>query len=189
MDLLLSISLGLGLAAAAGLRVFVPVFGAGLAGHFGYVELSPAFAWVAGWPALIAFGTATVLEIVAYHIPWLDHVLDTIATPAAVAAGMVASASVMTELPQVLKWSVAIIGGGGFAGLTQMLSVATRVKSTLATAGVGNPVVATAETAGSMVLSFFAIFLPLVCLLLLVAIGAIVWQTTKRLRRGRGRPS
>jgi hypothetical protein len=189
MEVLLSVALGLGLAAAAGLRVFVPIFGAGLAGHFGFVSLSPAFSWVAGWPALIAFGTATVLEIVAYHIPWLDNLLDTVATPAAVAAGMVASASVMTDLPQVLKWSVAIIGGGGFAAVTQLLSVATRAKSSLATAGLGNPVVATAETAGSVALSLFAIFLPLVCLLLLAAIGAIVWRTTKRLRGGRGRSS
>ena len=76
-----------------------------------------------------AFGTATLLEIAAYYIPWFDHLLDTIATPAAVVAGMVASASVMVDLPPVLKWGVALIGGGGAAGLLQGATVLLRLKS------------------------------------------------------------
>src|SRR5690606_19438615 len=119
----LSIALGLGLAAAAGLRVFVPVFGAGLAAHFGILPLSPGFSWVGTMPALVAFGTATALEVGAYYIPWLDHLLDVVATPAAVVAGIAASAAVITDLPPMVRWIIALVGGGSAAGIMQMLSV------------------------------------------------------------------
>ena len=180
METVLGVALGIGLAAAAGLRVFVPVFGAGVAAHLGALSLNPSFAWVGTTPALIAFGTATLLEIVAYYVPWLDHALDVVATPAAVGAGVLASAAVITDLPPLLTWVVAIVGGGGAAGLMQMLSVATRVKSTLTTGGLGNPVVATAETAGSIVVSVLAIALPLLALLLLALIVSLLLRVRRR---------
>ena len=180
METLLGVALGIGLAAAAGLRVFVPVFGAGLAAHLGALPLNPSFAWVGTTPALIAFGTATLLEIVAYYVPWLDHALDVVATPASVAAGILASAAVITDLPPLLTWAVAIVGGGGAAGIMQMLSVTTRVKSTLTTGGLANPVVATAETAGSIVVSALAIAIPLAALLILVLVGVVLFRLRRR---------
>lgn len=188
MDTALSIALGLGLAAAAGLRVFVPVFGAGLAAHFGLIPLSSGFSWVGTTPALIAFGTATALEVGAYYIPWLDHLLDVVATPAAVIAGIVASAAVITDLPPTVRWTIALIGGGSAAGIMQMFSVATRVKSTLATGGVGNPVIATGETAGAVVLTALAILIPAIALLLCIAVGVLLFRATRR-RRARRAPS
>ncbi len=181
MEALLGIALGMALAAAAGLRVFVPVFGAGLAAHFGSLPLNQGFSWVGTTPALIAFGTATLLEIVAYYVPWLDHALDVAATPTAVAAGIVASAAVITDLPPLVRWSIAIIGGGGAAGVMQLLTVATRIKSTVATGGLANPIVATAETVGSIAVSAIAIALPLVALLILAVV--VVWLVRRRRQR------
>jgi hypothetical protein len=190
MSTLFAVALGLGLATAAGLRVFVPLFGAGLAAHLGLIPLHDGFAWLAEPPALIAFGTATVLEVVAYYVPWLDHALDVIATPAAVVAGVLASAAVVTDIPPVLRWGIAIIGGGGAAGLVQALTVGTRVKSTLATGGLANPVVATAETIGSASIVVLAVFVPVACLLLILVavwlawrwIGRLVWRRPKHAR-------
>lgn len=177
MEPLLAVALGIGLATAAGLRVFVPVFGAGLAAHLGWLDLHDSFRWLAEPPALFAFGTATVLEVVAYYVPWLDHALDVIATPTAVGAGMIASAAVMVELPPVLRWSIAIIGGGGAAGLVQTLTVAARVKSTVATGGLANPVLATLETVGAVGLVGLAILVPLVAAALVIGAvyGAYRW--------------
>jgi hypothetical protein len=186
MDTLLSIALGLGLAAAAGLRVFVPVFGAGLAAQFGGLPLSSGFAWVGTTPALIAFGTATALEIGAYYIPWLDHLLDVAATPAAVIAGVVASAAVITDLPPMITWIVALIGGGGAAGIMQMLSVGARVKSTALTGGLGNPVVATGEALGAVTLTAIAILLPVVALAACVALAWFFVRMANRRRARRG---
>ena len=186
-ETVLSIALGLGLATAAGLRVFVPVFGAGLAAHFGYLPVSPGFSWVGTTPALLAFGTATALEAGAYYIPWLDHLLDVVATPAAVVAGIVASAAVITDLPPTVRWSIAIIGGGGAAGIVQALSVGTRVKSTVTTGGIGNPVVATGETAGAVVITAVSIVVPVVALLLCTVAGVLVFRAVRR-RRSRRPP-
>jgi hypothetical protein len=183
IEVVASIALGLGLAAAAGLRVFIPIVGAGLAARFGYISLNEGFLWMASMPALIAFGTATLLEIVAYYVPWLDHALDALTTPAALVAGVLASAAVIADLPPALRWGVAILGGGGIAGVMQALSVGSRINSTLTTGGLGNPVVATVETLGSAVIVVLAVIVPLLCLLLLVLfaigvsrfIGRMVW--------------
>ena len=115
-ETLMSLAVGLGLSAACGFRVFVPLLVIGGAARAGTLALSPGFAWMGTTPALIAFGTATVLEILAYYVPLLDHLLDTLATPAAVIAGVAASAAVFVDLPPLVRGSVALVGGGAAAG-------------------------------------------------------------------------
>lgn len=182
---LASIALGLGLAAAAGLRVFVPLFALGIAGRAGYVPLADGFEWLASPAALIVFGTATVVEVVAYHVPFLDHLLDVVATPSAVVAGVLASAAVLTELPPVVKWTVAVIAGGGAAGLVQSATVLARIGSTTFTGGLGNILLASLELFGATLTVVLAIALPLVTLLLVAvllvtAIVLLVRYTRRR---------
>jgi hypothetical protein len=144
-DTLLALCLGLGLAAAAGLRVFLPLLVLGVAGRAELVPLAGGWEWVASPAALIGFGTATALEISGYYVPWVDQLLDVVATPAAVMAGMLATATVLVDLPPLLKYTLVVVGGGGVAGLTQGASVLARLTSTSLTGGLGNPLVATAE--------------------------------------------
>lgn len=181
MELFVAIALGLGLAGAAGLRVFVPIFGAGLAAHLGYVTLNESFQWMSSVPALIAFGTATVLEILGFYIPWVDNALDAVATPAAVGAGMIASASVMVDMPPALRWGIAIIGGGGIAGTVQALTVGARIKSSTLTGGLANAVLATFEAVGAVGLVLLSIALPLVALGCVIALCVLVYRIVGRL--------
>ncbi len=174
---LLSVALGVGLAAATGFRIFLPLLIAGLAARFGDLPLTDAFAWLASTPALLTLGTAAVLETLAYYIPGVDHLLDVAAGPATLAAGAVASAAVMTDVPQSVMWPVAIIAGGGVAGLTKGTTALLRAKSGVMTGGLANPVVSTVETAGATGLSILAILLPLVCLVAVIAL--IVWAARK----------
>ena len=180
---LVSVAIGLGLAAAAGFRVFVPLLALGLASRQGLVPLAPGFEWIASPPALIAFGTATVVEVLAYHVPFLDHLLDVIATPSAVVAGTIASAAVLTDLPPVVKWSVAVLAGGGAAGLVQTATVLARVGSTTFTGGLGNVLFASFELFGAVGTVVLAIALPMVAfgllLLLLVAAAVIVTRVAR----------
>jgi hypothetical protein len=164
----ISIALGIGLSAAAGFRVFVPLLALSIAGLSGSVELSKGFEWIGTVPALMVFSTATILEILAYIIPWVDNLMDSLATPAAVVAGVVATASVITDLPPLVKWMVALIGGGGAAGVIQGASAALRLKSTLFSGGLANPLIAAGEFAGSVVTSILALVAPLVTLVLLI---------------------
>jgi len=174
---LLSIALGIGLAAATGFRVFVPLLVAGLAAHAGYIPLTEGFQWLASTPALITLGTAAVFEVLAYYIPGVDHALDVVASPATVAAGVIASAAVMADVPPTVMWPVAIIAGGGIAGLTKGSTAVLRAKSGLMTGGLANPVVSTAETVGATGLSIFAVVLPLLCLVAVVVL--LYWAATK----------
>ena len=169
MDTLLSVILGVGLSAACGFRIFVPFLALGIAARTGHVTLGGSFAWMASTPALIALAVATVLEVGAYYIPWLDHALDLLASPAAVVAGVIMTASVVTGLDPMMKWSLAAIAGGGIAGTFQALTVGARKVSLLTTGGLGNPIVSTAELGGSIVLAVLAIAVPL------VSFAVIVW--------------
>ena len=169
MDTLLSVLLGVGLSAACGFRIFVPFLLVGIGARTGHVALGPTFVWMAGAPALIALSVATVVEVGAYYIPWLDHVLDLVATPAAVLAGVVMTASVVTGLDPMLKWTLALIAGGGIAGTVQALTVGTRKVSLVTTGGIANPVVSTLELLGAVIVTVLAIAVPL------AAFALIVW--------------
>lgn len=183
---LVSVALGIGLAAAAGFRVFVPLFALGIAARAGWVGLADGFAWLASPPALIAFGTATLVEVVAYHVPYLDHLLDVIATPSAVLAGVLASAAVLTDLPPLVKWTVAVLAGGGAAGLVQGATVVTRAGSTALTGGLGNVLFASLESFGAVGTVVLAIALPLLALALVVVLLLIAIALLIRFaRRGR----
>jgi len=175
-EALLGVAVGLGLAAAAGFRVFVPLLAAAVAAKTGLLPLSPGFEWLASTPALAALGTATVLEVGAYAVPWLDQLLDIVATPAAMLAGMLAAASVVVDLPPLIKWSAVVLAAGA-AGMTQGATVFTRFKSTTLTGGVGNPVVSTLELISAVVTSALAIFLPI---LTLVAVILLLVFFTRR---------
>lgn len=185
-NMLLSIGLGIGLAAACGLRVFLPLFIASLLAHFdlGDVGLRTGFGWLAEWPAMIALGVATVAELLAYYIPLVDHALDAVAVPLSTIAGTVVAMSSFVDVPPMLAWGLALIAGGGVAGLISAGTAATRLASTVKTGGLGNPVVATAETGGAIALSVIAWFLPFVALVLVLALVVLVvrWLLARKRR-------
>jgi hypothetical protein len=167
---LLGNTVGLALSTAAGLRVFVPLLLTGLAARLGHLTLTPSMSWIGSDAALVALATATVLEVGAYYVPWVDNVLDTVATPAAITAGVITTAAVTPELSPLVRWTLAIVAGGGAAGLVQMTTALLRLKSTTFTAGVGNPVVATGELAGSVILSALGLLAPLLAAVVVIAL-------------------
>lgn len=167
MDTALSIILGLGLAAACGFRIFVPMLLLSIAAQSGHVSLAHGFAWIGTMPALIAFAVATVIEILGYLIPWVDNMLDAITTPAAIVAGIVVTAASVTTIDPFLQWTLAIIAGGGVTGMIQAATGATRVVSSTTTGGAGNHLITGAETGGSLLMAFSALFLPILAVILM----------------------
>jgi hypothetical protein len=169
-DAVLSLGIGVGLAAATGMRVFLPLLVLGAAARVGWLPLSAGFEWLSSWPAMIALAVAALLEVGAYYVPVIDNFLDVLAGPLAVIAGIIAAAAVITDLPPWVRWSVAIVGGGGTAGVVQTTMSIVRLKSTTFTAGLGNFVVATFELVGSLVASIVAILAPVIAFVLVVGI-------------------
>lgn len=168
VETIISILIGIGLSAASGFRVFVPLLGLSIASMTGTLELSNDFVWIGSLPALIAFSAATLVEIGAYYIPWIDNVLDTIASPLAVFSGILVSASVLTDMSPLLKWTLAIIAGGSVAGLVQHGTVAVRAASSVTTGGIGNFLVATFEFVGASATTALAIIVPVICIICLL---------------------
>ena len=181
MEQLLGLFIGIGLSATCGFRIFVPLLGMSIAHHAGALSFSPGFDWIGSWPATIAFGIAMVIEIAAYYIPWLDNMLDTIATPAAIVAGTIATASMVGNVAPFLRWSLAIITGGGVAGLIQGSSVLVRGASTASTAGLANPAVSTGELVASVTGTFISIVIPTIAFLIVVVI--ISWLLPRFFRK------
>ena len=172
VDTVLSVLIGLGLAAACGFRVFVPLLIMSLASRaeVGHLVLGEHFAWIGSTPALIAFSVATVLEIAGYYIPWVDNLLDAVATPTAIVAGILVTASAMTDVSPMLKWTLAVLAGGGTTAVFQGVTAMVRHISSFTTGGLGNPVVATAEAGSSALLSVLAITLPVFAFLLVLTL-------------------
>ena len=170
METMLSVFLGVGLAAACGFRIFIPLLIMSIASLSGQLALSPEFEWIATYPALAAFSIATIFEVAAYYIPWIDNLLDTIAVPAATIAGTIVMASAVSDVSPFMKWALAVIVGGGVAGTIQGFTSITRIASTATTGGLGNPVVSTAEAGGSIIMSILAITLPIVAVIAVVVI-------------------
>lgn len=123
--------------------------------------------------------------MLAYYIPWLDHILDVVTTPAAMIAGVVATASVVANVPPLLKWTLAIIAGGGAATIVQGATSTLRLKSTALTGGVGNPLVATGEWIGAIITALLAIIVPVICLVLILLLVILVVRKAGRLFFGR----
>jgi hypothetical protein len=177
-DLALSIALGVALAAATGFRVFLPMLIVSGAAFTGHLHLDDNFAWLGTRSALIMLGAAALAEVLAYYIPVIDNLLDVLATPAAYIAGTIVSAAVMTDMPPMVKWTAAVVAGGGVAGLTQGVTGILRAHSTVLTGGLGNAVISTAELGGAVLVSFLALAAPvaaiaLVLLFLLIAIRLV----------------
>ena len=183
LETILSICLGIGLASASGFRVFLPVCALSLASYFNVIPLNESWAWIGGLPALISFGVAMVFEIFGYYIPFIDNLLDTIATPLAAISGFVVMASTMVDISPTMTTILSIIAGSGSATAFQGLTTTTRLASSVKTAGLGNPVVSTAETGTAITLSSLAIFLPIVAVILVLIIFGVIYWIFKKLKK------
>jgi len=183
MEIAVSVCLGLGLSATCGFRVFVPLLLTSLAAHLGWVETGSGFEWMAGLPAVGVFGAATLFEVGGYLLPWIDNLLDTVATPAAVLAGILVMASVAVGLPPLLRWGLAVVAGGGAAGTVQAGTVLLRGASSVSTGGAANPAVSGGETAASVAGGAVSLLLPVLGGLLALALVAVVgWRVARRRR-------
>ena len=185
----MSIMIGVALSATCGFRVFVPLLAVNIgtramdADGQPRIELADGFDWLSSDIALMVFLVATLFEIGGYYIPWIDNLLDTIASPASIVAGTVITASFVTGMDPWLQWLLGVIAGGGAAGAVQATTVVTRASSTVTTGGLGNPIVASVETSGAFLgsaLSIVAVKFAIVVFVLLLGGGVWIWWRRRR---------
>jgi len=177
-----SILLGIGLAASVGFRIFVPLFALSIASFYGIIPLNENWEWIGSTTAMIVLGIATIVEIGAYLIPWLDNLLDTIAVPLAAVAGTAVMLSTAADLDPLITWSLAIITGGGTATAIKTSTSTTRLASTATTGGVANPIVSTVESGTSIIMAVLAIVAPVLAIIFVVIILWLLFKVFKWFR-------
>ena len=183
MEIVYALLIGLGIAAATGLRVFLPLLGLALAGRFGGLPVADDMQWLLSDAALVALATATLVEIAAYYLPLVDHLLDAVTTPLALIAGTLATVAMLGGIDDpVLRWGLALVAGSGAAGTVQAGSVLARAASTATTGGLGNPLVSTFEWLGALLLTLLALLVPVLVVVVLAVVAVRLLR--RRARRG-----
>ena len=182
IETIISICLGVSLAASVGFRVFLPLFALSLASYFDVWQLNESWLWIGSSTALITLGVATMVEIFAYFIPYVDNLLDTISVPLAAIAGTAVMMSTVADLSPVITWAMAIIAGGGTAAAISSSSSSTRLASTVTTGGIANPVVSLLETVTSAIMTIISIFMPVLAIILVLIILFFVFRLYKKFK-------
>lgn len=172
---IISAFVGIGLSAAAGFRIFLPMFTLSLCSYMGWAPVDEGFEWLSGLTGLISTGVATIFEILSYYIPLIDNFLDTLSVPLATVAGAVIFASQLGDISGVPEWVLAIIAGGGTAATVSAGFAKLRAVSSLTTGGMGNSVVSTTENAGAGIMTFLALFAPVVAVILIIVMFATLF--------------
>ena len=185
MIVLVQVAAGFGLAAAAGLRAFLPPLAVGLLARYDVFELRPSLDWMESTPALVIFGTAVILEILADKVPWLDHALDTVESFLKPAAGILVVSAALVDLPPLWTAILAILVGGTVAGTVHFGKAAARLASTATTGGIANPVLSTAEDGLALGGTLLAIFFPVLAFVVVVVGAALAARGISRWRRSR----
>ncbi len=185
ITLAIALCTGISLSAACGFRVFVPLLAVSAAVRYLNVPVNDTLAWVGSDAAFVCLLAATVVEVLAYYIPFVDHLLDTVSAPLALAAGAIITAGLLPEMPDYAQWGIGIIAGAGAAGAVQAGTTALRATSTVSTGGLGNWVVTTVENILSLLGSILAILLPVVAILGVLLLALMVGLIIRRVRRHR----
>lgn len=190
MEIVPSLALGIGLAACAGLRAWLPLLLLGGLARWGVVDLSPSFEFVASTRALILFGVATVVEIAGDKIPAVDHALDVLSTVLRPAAGSLLAASVLWQVSDPLTAMALGVAVGAPSALVPHAAKSTlRVVSTTFTGGLANPVLSLVEDAAALVLFALTVVLPVLAAALVVLTGVLIARRLLRRQTPTARPA
>lgn len=178
MESLIALCMGVTLSAACGFRSFVPPLAMSIAVRDGNYPIAEGFEWIGSDVALVTLSIATIIEILAYYIPVVDNFLDMIEIPTVLAVGTMLTAASLGDIDPVLRWTIALVAGGGAAEMVEGFTVLTRLASTTTTAGLGNPLVSTTEAMSSTTLSMMAINVPIIAA---IVIGIVLYFAVNKI--------
>ncbi len=179
LDLSLAAAAGVAIAAACGLRAFLPLLALSLGVHFELLHVHPSAAWLGSMPTILTLVWATILELAADKVPALDHALDAVAMVLRPAAAALAAWATFSGAHPALAVAAAAVLGAGAMGV-QVAKAKVRIGSSMLTWGTANPLLSFAEDAIAIVLSSLAILAPLLALATMLF---VVWAVRRAFRR------
>jgi hypothetical protein len=174
--MIMSVLIGISLAACTGFRVFLPMLITSIAFKLGLIAPVESLAWLGSYWALIIFLVAAVFETLAFLVPWIDHAFDMIAAPLAVLAGAILASAMFKDMPLTMQVGLGIIAGGGTAGAVHATTSILRLGSTKFTGGLGNPFLAKVESLVAGLGTLLAIFIPIIMILFLLCFFILAYK-------------
>ncbi|WP_350345154.1 DUF4126 domain-containing protein [Proteinivorax tanatarense] len=176
--MILNLLVGIGLSTAAGLRVFTPFLTISIASYYGVIVPPESLEWLATNQAVIVLSVATISELIAYEVPWFNNLLNLISIPFATIAGIIITASFLTDASPLQQWSLSIIAGGGTALTADLFSNTAHVALTATSGGTANPIFSLIESALTIAISVVAIIaitVPVALILVPILFKLIKW--------------
>lgn len=176
-----SLAMGIGLAACAGIRAWLPLLLAGGMARWGIIEMGSSFQFIASDRALILFGVATAIEILADKVPAVDHALDTLSTVLRPAAGSLLAASVLWQVSDPLTaLALGVAVGAPTSLVPHAAKSVLRAASTTFTGGLANPFISILEDLIAVALFVLTVLVPVVVAAALVLVGLLVARRIQR---------
>ncbi len=179
-DIILQVLMAITLAAATGLRAFLPLFIVSIAAHFFGLPLSDSFKFLGDSRAVFVFGLATLIEILGDKIPAVDNFLDSVQTFLKPILALLASVAVLSKLDPLLALVIAIAISGTVTLPTQLTKGGVRLVSSGTTGGIANPFISIIEDITSLILSLLAILFPLIAIALLSLLLILIFKVKGR---------
>lgn len=171
-----------GLSASAGLNAYIPLLVVALLAKFtNTITLASPWNALESWWTIGVLVVLSIVEIVADKVPAVDHVNDVVQSfirPTAGAILFAASANAITDISPVLSLICGLLVAGSVHATK---SLVVRPTVTVATAGLGDPVVSTAEDIFAVVVSVLSVLVPILMIILVfLVIWFIAWRLKKR---------
>ena len=188
-SLISSIFLAFGLSAACGFRIFIPPLTYGLLYKAGFVQLGEGWGWIGTDWVIPILALAALFEIIGNLVPWLDNLLDVLATPTAIIAGTTLSAVSLSEIDPGLKWILSVMSGVLITGGFQFTTVSLRGFSSIFSGGLINPIISFIEDFISLGISIAIILFPLIGIFIVVLIALFLRSIYIRLKKRKYRNS
>lgn len=178
-----TLALAVALAAATGLRAWLPLLVAGVLSKLGVAELGPSFAWLGSWPALALLGGATALEVAGDKVPVVDHALDAVGTVIRPLTATLAAAAALVHVQNpLLALVLGLVVGAPIALAPHAAKASLRGASTSTTGGLANPLLSVIEDVLSLGITLLAFLVPI---LVTLGLAIAAWMIWRRLRRRR----
>ena len=185
-SLISSIFLAVGLSAACGFRIFIPPLTYGLLYKADLVQLGEGWDWIGNDWVITVLALSALIEIIGNLVPWIDNLLDVLATPTAIFAGTTLSAISLSEIDPGLKWILSVMSGVLITGGFQLSTITLRGFSSIFTGGLINPIISFIEDIISVGISIAIILFPILgifLVLLIASFSRIIYLRLKKTSR------
>ena len=162
-----AVFLGIVLAAASGIRAFLPLLLVGLLARFELlngVELGDKFVWITSNLALTTFAVASIVEILSDKVPAVDSALDVVMTFIRPATGALSVIAVLSSVNPVFAYTSGLVLAAGTTLPIHLAKTGVRLGSHAATAGTASPVVSTSEDIAVVTGITISAFLPVLAI-------------------------